>query len=651
MYSRHSSAHVGAPRCVESGTNMMGPIRPNIDQVEISFLIEKNADGIIVVDDTGIVRFVNPAAEKIFGRSSDSLIGSPIGIPFVAGEMTEIAVHKPGGEQIDAEIRVVETIWDHRPARLASLRDISGRRAMEDRLRHSAKMEAVGRLTAGIAHDFNNHLTVVLGNLENAQRRFKNLDPSLTRALENATRGAQQAAALTERLLAFARRKPLEPRLLNPEDVLSRMSDLLQRTLGENINVKTRIALDLWGIEADPTELEAAILNLAVNARDAMPSGGDLVLEAANVEKGGDDAADSDSEVAEGPYVVISVSDSGMGMTPEVLKHVFEPFFTTKSDGRGTGLGLSQVYGFAKQSGGYVSLLSQPNAGTTVKIVLPAVAAPRSTLHPIDQTRTPQQIPVGRSGETILVVEDDDDVRNYTVSSLLELGYLVYEAADATTALDMLQRERGIALLFTDLGLPGEIDGKQLADRARSADPSLKVLITTAYAARALVHEGRLDPGIELLNKPFSFAALGERIRELLNGNPGSGHTDARVLVVEDEPLVHAFITDMLAEWGLTADVACNSKEAIAKLRNDSDGLVGAIVDIGLPDRPGDELAAEIRTLYPDMPIILATGYADDNLRARFKDVNRLKILSKPFNERELRITLEGIGVELRNSG
>ncbi|MCA6115362.1 response regulator [Bradyrhizobium sp. WSM 1738] len=621
--------------------------RPNIDHGEIRFLIEKNADGIIVVDEMGIVLFANPAAEQIFGRSSDSLIGSPIGIPFVAGEMTEIAIHRPGGDQIDAEIRIVETVWDHRPARLASLRDISGRRAMEERLRHSAKMEAVGRLTAGIAHDFNNHLTVVLGNLESAMRRSRSADPLLKRALENATRGAQQAAVLTERLLAFARRKPLEPRLISPEDLLSRMSDLLQRTLGEKIEVQARIAAGLWGIEVDATELEAAILNLAVNARDAMPCGGKLILEAINVETAAPDRSVADSEIADGPHVLISVADSGMGMTPEVLNHVFEPFFTTKTDGRGTGLGLSQVYGFVRQSGGFVSVLSRPNIGTTVKIFLPAAASSRSPschIEPAEQ-ETPRQLPAARPGETILVVEDAADVRNYTVSSLRELGYLVHEAADAVSALGILEREPGIALLLTDLGLPGEMDGKTLGDRAQSSHPSLRVLITTAYAAAALVHEGRLDPGIELLNKPFSFSALAVRVRELLDTGLDDEHMGSRILVVEDEPLLHAFVTDMLAEWGLLAEVAGNFREAVTKIRTDADGLVGAIVDLGLPDRPGHELVAEIRSLYPDMPIILATGYADTSIRARFANVGRLRILPKPFNAVDLIAALQDLGV------
>src|SRR6185312_6069199 len=250
--------------------SMAGPsTKPTIDQSEVRFLIEKNADGIIVLDDSGVVLFANPASEAIFGRPIGSLIGSPIGIPFVVGDMTEISVHQPSGRLIDAEIRTVETTWDGRPARLASIRDVSSRRATEERLRHAAKMEAVGRLTAGIAHDFNNLLTVVLGNLESATRIAAAPDSRLANVLENAARGARQAAQLTAKLLSFARQKPLEARVVDLRQLISGMSDLLQRTLGETIFVKTIIPEDLWPVEVDPTELESAILNLAVNARDA----------------------------------------------------------------------------------------------------------------------------------------------------------------------------------------------------------------------------------------------------------------------------------------------------------------------------------------------------------------------------------------------
>jgi signal transduction histidine kinase/CheY-like chemotaxis protein len=620
--------------------------RSGIDQAEIRFLVEKNADGIIVIDENGTVLFANPAAEQIFGRRADLLIGRPIGIPFVAGDTTEIAIHKPDGNQIDAEIRTVETTWDRQSARLASLRDISARKATEERLRHSAKMEAVGLLTAGIAHDFNNLLTVVLGNLESAQRRFTIPDPALLRALENATRGARQAAKLTEKLLAFARRKPLEPRVLDVNLLVAGMSDLLQRTLGEQIVVTTKLVEDLWSVDIDPTELEAAILNLAVNARDAMPSGGQLVIETANVELDSAHATAS-ADVASGPYILVSVTDTGMGMTTDVLQQVFEPFFTTKTGGRGTGLGLSQVYGFVKQSGGHVKLCSEPGIGTSAKLYLPkALDSEAPTWTPFPEPQTPSDVPRAMLGETILVVEDEDDVRNYTVSGLRELGYQVFEAINADSALEILGRERDICLLFTDLGLPGGMDGRALAARARTIRPSLRILITTAYAASTLVHEGRLDAEVELLSKPFSYSALATRIRELLDRE--DEEREMRILVVEDELLVQMLITDVLTDAGCISLEAASAAEGLAKFQTEHGKLTGAIIDLGLPDRRGDELIADIRATRPDLPIVLATGNADDNLRRQFAQDDRLIILSKPFRPDSLSAALRRFGIRVQ---
>jgi signal transduction histidine kinase/CheY-like chemotaxis protein len=617
-----------------------------IDQAEIRFLVEKNADGIIVIDDGGTVLFANPAAEEIFGRQAELLIGRPIGIPFVAGDTAEIAIHKPDGDQIDAEIRIVETTWDRQPARLASLRDVSARKAAEERLRHTVKMEAVGLLTAGIAHDFNNLLTVVLGNLESAQRRFDITDAALLRALENATRGARQAAKLTEKLLAFARRKPLEPQILDVNVLVAGMSDLLQRTLGEQIVVRTRLIKDPWRVEIDPTELEAAILNLAVNARDAMPSGGQLVIETDNV---GAEAvsAMTDADDVEGSYVLITVADTGTGMTPDVLQQVFEPFFTTKTGGRGTGLGLSQVYGFVKQSGGHVRLCSEPGIGTSAKLYLPKVAdAAAPTWTPVAEPKTAVEAPRGKPGEAVLVVEDEVDVRRYAVDSLQELGYRVFEAIDGASALDILARENDIGLLFTDLGLPGGMDGRVLSERARAMRASIQILMTTAYAAGALVHEGRLDAEIELLNKPFSHSELATRIRKLLDRQ--KEQREIRILVVEDESLLQMFVADMLADAGWVSIEAASASEGWAKFRAEQDGLAGAIIDLGLPDRRGDELIADIRAVRPDLPIVLATGYADESVRTRFARDNRLTVLSKPFAPEELLATLQGFGIRSR---
>jgi signal transduction histidine kinase/CheY-like chemotaxis protein len=620
----------------------------NIDQTELKFLVEKNADGILVVDQDGVVLFANPAAENIFGRSAASLVGSPVGIPFLAGETTEIAIHRPGADQVDAEIRVVDTTWNHQPARLASIRDVSGRKAMEERLRHSAKMEAVGRLTAGIAHDFNNLLTVVLGNLENAQRQSQLAESSLLRALENATRGAQRAAGLTERLLAFARRKPLDPRIVDVNVLVSGMSDLLQRTLGEEIKVRTSLAPELWPAEVDPTELEAAILNLAVNARDAMASGGELMIESANVELDAVYAA-ANSEARTGHYVFISISDTGTGMPPAIIKQVFEPFFTTKG-GRGTGLGLSQVYGFVTQSGGHVKLYSEPGIGTTVKLYLPKANAKQD----LDDSQPAEsiaatEIPRSMPGDIILVVEDDGDVRDYAGNSLRELGYQVFEAIDAASALQILERETRIRLLFTDLGLPGGIDGKELAARAKKMRPSLSVVITTAYAASALIHDGRLDPGVDLLSKPFTLAALASRIREVLDrAQAPDGPT--RILVVEDEFLLRKLVVEALTERGCQTVEAANFRDGLKKFRSIGDELAGAIIDLGLPDQPGDDLVKEIRASRPDLPILLATGYGSDAVRGRLAQDERLQILTKPFNANAIGTALQRIGICLNKS-
>ena len=599
-----------------------------IDQADIRFLVEKNADGIIVVDEDGIVLFANPSAEQIFGRARERLIGSPIGIPLIEGDTTEIAIRRPDGGSIDAEIRVVETIWDRRQALLASLRDISARKAMEERLRQSAKMEAVGRLTAGIAHDFNNLLTVVLGNLESAQRQ--SAVGTTARALENATRGARRAAVLTERLLAFARQKPLEPVAVDVNELVLGMSDLLQRTLGEKINVRTVLDPQAWSIETDPTEFEAAILNLAVNARDAMPNGGELVIETANVQL--DTAyAVSNPDVTAGPHVMIAITDTGTGMSEDVLKKVFEPFFTTKPDGRGTGLGLSQVYGFVKQTGGHVKLYSELGIGTTAKIYFPKTSnVPRGGLQAEEPDET-DEIPHAVRNETVLVVEDDEDVRNYTVGSLRELGYTVFEAADAASALEIVQGAAEIHLLFTDLGLPGGMDGKDLADHVRAIRPSLKILITTAYAGSVLLHKGRLAPQVELLSKPFTLAALASRIRELLDRREDMS-TGARILIVDDEALIRMLVVDTLEQAGMKAEEAGSVQEALAKIREIGDELGGAIIDVGLPDKPGDSLVSTIRASHPNIPIILATGYVSDDIRQRFASDASVQIVTKPYD-------------------
>ena len=629
----------------------------SLDQTELRFLVEKNADGIIVVNADGIVLFANPAAEEIFGRPPAVLIGSTIGIPVMTGETAEIAVHRSDGRLVEAEIRVVETVWNHAPARLASLRDVSVRKAMEERMRHTAKMEAIGRLTAGIAHDFNNLLTVVLGNLQTAQRQLASSEASLGRALDNARRGAERAAGLTNRLLAFARRQPLEPRSIDVNVLVEGMSDLLQRTLGESIRVSTTLGRELWAVDVDPTELEAAILNLAVNARDAMPEGGDLRIVTANVGPY-DEAQAAELNVRPGAYVAIMIEDSGVGMGADILKQVFEPFFTTKG-GRGTGLGLSQVYGFATQSGGAVALQSAPGRGTAARIYLPkaAEAKARPELETVPSRAAPAAEPRAdaRSGELILVVEDDEDVRRHAVGTLMDLGYRVLAAADGHEALGLIEREPGLRLLLTDLGLPNGLDGRALGDRARRSRPDLRVLIMTAYAATSLIHDGRLDPGIDLLTKPFTREALAQRVRELLDRGAATGErppidrpaVDRRILLVEDELLVRLYAAEALAGLGCRVEEAASFKEARLKLDELGPSLAAAVIDLGLPDQPGDALVTEIRARLPTLPILLTTGYADGAVRARLPSDPLLRIVGKPFQPHDLQAAFESLGLRL----
>ena len=386
-------------------------------------------------------------------------------------------------------------------------------RRNEEALRQSQKMEAVGQLTGGIAHDFNNLLQVIIGNLEALQRNLPESSPRLQRAAGNAMAGAQRAASLTQRLLAFSRRQPLNPRPVDPNALVGSMSDLLHRTLGETIAVETVRGAGVWRIEVDPTGLEAAILNLAVNARDAMPDGGRLTIETANAYL--DEAyVRSHSELVPGQYVVISMSDTGIGMDEETIAQAFEPFFTTKPVGQGTGLGLSQVYGFVKQSGGHLKIYSEPGEGTTIKIYLPR----HDSAEEDEVDSAPQIAPEGSPTETVLVVEDDADVRQQSVEALGELGYRVLQAADGPTALRLLRRETHVDLLFTDVVLPAGMTGAQVAAEAREIQPGIKVLFTTGYARNAIVHNGRLDPGVQLITKPYSFADLAAKIRDVLDG-------------------------------------------------------------------------------------------------------------------------------------
>ncbi|MDM0044264.1 PAS domain-containing protein [Variovorax dokdonensis] len=390
--------------------------------------------------------------------------------------------------------------------------EVAERTRTQEALRQAQKMEAVGQLTGGIAHDFNNMLAVVVGSLDLLARRFVDGDPGARRYVDSAREGAKRAAQLTQRLLAFSRQQPLKPEPLDANKVVAGMSDLLRRSLGGDVRLETVLAGGLWRTHADPNQLESVILNLAVNGRDAMPEGGRLTIETANAHLDQRYTADAPG-LAAGQYVLIAVSDTGTGMTADVLAKAFDPFFTTKEVGRGTGLGLSQVYGFVKQSGGHVKIYSEPGDGTTVKVYLPRLTGPSQDEDP---ALAEVQSPRGDGRELVLVVEDEPAVRQFSVAALGELGYRVLEADGAAAALKLLDAHPDIALLFTDVVMP-EVNGRRLAEEALRRRPGLRVLFTTGYTRNAVVHNGVLDPGVQLLGKPFTVDELATRVREVLD--------------------------------------------------------------------------------------------------------------------------------------
>jgi PAS domain S-box-containing protein len=428
----------------------------------------------------------------------------------VLDTLVRASIERDAAGRFVRSLSVVIDITERKRAEAALRRETQERKRVEEVLRQAQKMEAVGQLTGGIAHDFNNLLTVIMGNVETLQRKLPEKALELRPFAEAAMRGATRAALLVSQLLAFSRRQPLNPRSVDLNKLVGGLSELLHRTLGETIAVETVLGARLWHTKADPNQLENALLNLAINARDAMPGGGRLTIETANVFLDEAYAEAAEEPIEAGQYVMLAVTDNGSGMSPEVIARAFEPFFTTKGVGRGSGLGLSMVYGFVKQSGGHVRIYSEGGQGTTVKIYLP-----RLTVSDGPGERRREGAVMGGSGETVLVVEDDDEVRSFAVDSLRDLGYRVVEAADAEAALARLAGSPEVVLLFTDVGLPG-VNGRRLADEALRRRPDLKVLYTTGYARNAIVHNGTLDPGVELLAKPFTYAELARKIRLVL---------------------------------------------------------------------------------------------------------------------------------------
>ena len=400
-----------------------------------------------------------------------------------------------------------------RTAHERTLQEMGAREQAEAKVRQMQKMEAIGQLTGGVAHDFNNMLAVIISSLQLAQRRLARGETDISRFTDAAMDGARRAATLTSRLLAFARRTPLQPQVIDPNRVISGMSDLLRRTLGENIQLEVVLGGGVWRTFSDQSELENAILNICVNARDAMPEGGKLTIETSNAFL--DEAyAATNAEVTAGQHVMIAITDTGQGMPPEVKARVFEPFYTTKEVGKGTGLGLAHVHGFLKQSGGHVAIYSEVGVGTTVKLYLLRTQLEESENEA--PARESKELPLGDAGTIVLVVEDEERVRNLSVASLRELGYTVVHASSGEEALEKLAAKPAVTLMFTDIVMPG-MSGRKLADEAKARYPELKVLYTTGYTQNAIVHNGVLDADARLLLKPYSIDDLARKVRAVLD--------------------------------------------------------------------------------------------------------------------------------------
>lgn len=507
----------------------------------ITNTINAMADAVLVADSTGKVIISNPAAESRMGIFAGTMpeiwskpndVVGPDGVSVLSLEERPL-MRAVRGERIS---NFAMTAWkkaegtvSHFVATGGPIRDRSGRitgavvvyrdmtaaRETERQLHQAQKMEAVGELTGGVAHDFNNILTVITGTIEILADAVSD-KPGLAAVAKMIDEAAGRGADLTQRLLAFARRQPLEPREIDVNALVIDATKLLRPTLGEHIEIRTALSGDLKAALVDPHQLSSALLNLAINSRDAMPQGGKLTLETSNVHLD-DNYAKVNTEVQPGDYILVAVSDTGEGIPADIRDRVFEPFFTTKDVGRGTGLGLSMVYGFIKQSGGHIKIYSEVGHGTSIKLYLPQASSV--------EVRAPQDIivaPIESGSETILVVEDDTLVRNYVVAQLKSLGYDVLTAGNATEALKIIKREETLDLLFTDVIMPGEMNGRQLSDAAAKCRPDLKVLFTSGYTENAIVHHGRLDPGVLLLAKPYRKADLARMVRQALQ-NGGAG--------------------------------------------------------------------------------------------------------------------------------
>jgi len=515
---------------------------------------------------------------------------------------------------------------------------LAERETLEAQLVQAQKMEAVGQLTGGVAHDFNNLLQVIGGNLELLVNEIPSDHPAVRR-IHNALSGVERGAKLAAQLLAFGRQQALDPRSINVGALIRGMDDMLRRTLGETVEVETIMSAGLWNCLADPAQVENMLLNLAINARDAMGHRGKLTIEAGNASL--DDAyAAGHAEVTAGQYVMLAVTDTGTGIPPDIIGRVFDPFYTTKGPGEGTGLGLSMVFGFVKQSGGHIRIYSEEGQGTTVRVYLPRTRRKADeALAEVLVTPPPGQ------GELVLVVEDDDNVRATTIDLLKDLGYAVLEARNADSAMAIVDSGLKIDLLFTDVVMPGTLRSPELARQAKLRMPHIAVLFTSGYTQNAIVHAGRLDDGVDLISKPYSRDGLARKIRDVLGRNQpkcgpehrggASGRTaPLRILVVEDETIIRMVATDMLSCMAHHVEDAASVEEAKSRLAAGKFDLL--FTDIGLPDGSGFDLVRHVCEQYPEIGIIVASGHGRQTYPDDLQSVSRIVHLGKPYCEQKL---------------
>lgn len=538
--------------------------------------------------------------------------GRPAGVLAIVVETTERVQTERERQAAEQALRQLTETLEQRVADA-----LSARAEVEAQLRQAQKMEAIGSLTGGVAHDFNNVLQVIAGNLQLLSVEAPG-NARVQHRIAAATRAVQRGSTLAAQLLAFARRQQLSPAVVNPTRLVQGMSEMLHRALGEAIKVETHLGGDLWNVQADRNQLENALLNLAINARDAMRGNGVLTISAKNITLDKTQGQERD-QPAPGDYLVFSVTDTGVGMPPEVVEHVFEPFFTTKPDGHGTGLGLSMVFGFVKQSGGHIAIDSAVGQGTTVRLYFPRCteAAPDDAVEVHDTIVTPMG---GR--ETILVVEDDTDVRLTAVDMLSQLGYRVLTAANGQAALELMNSGTPIDLLFTDVIMPGPIKGGELSIRAAQRVPPLPVLLVSGYTRDEVQHDGRLPPGVTLLGKPYRRDDLARMVRNVLSASrtaqsqsmshpvASDASQSPTVLLVEDDTASREALQEVLTTFGLQCVSAATAEDALALARTRSVQVL--LTDLTLPGQSGADLARTLLRLQPHVDVLLMSGYGTE---------------------------------------